>query len=105
MEKAQRDLSRLTKKIIQNKSGHRQTVYVKMGLPMKRKDSKVGDETGIVVEDNREKALPIHILKKECFEYAREHFQGKKIHQPGNRKGNNRFQRRLGGVENQVKIP
>jgi len=36
MEKAQRDLSRLTKKVIQNKSGHRQTIYVRVRLPMNK---------------------------------------------------------------------
>jgi hypothetical protein len=36
-------------------------------------------EKGTVIEADREKALSIHELKKECFDYARGHFQGKKF--------------------------
>jgi len=38
LEKAHRDISKLTRKVILNKDGHRQTVYVKLGLPIKGKE-------------------------------------------------------------------
>ena len=46
-------------------------------LPGKENRCKV--EKGKVIENNREKKLSIHELKKECFVYARNHFQGKKF--------------------------
>jgi hypothetical protein len=81
LEKAHRNLSKLTKKVITDKNGHRKTVYVKMGLPVRgttkaEKDGKMEDG---IVETDHEKGLSIHDLKKECFDYARTQFQGKKF--------------------------
>jgi hypothetical protein len=36
-------------------------------------------EKGKVIESDREKTQSIYELKKECFDYARNHFQGKKF--------------------------
>jgi hypothetical protein len=79
IEKARRDLSKLTTKVITDKNGHRRTVYVRLGLPVNGnlkagKDGKV--ESGLV-ETDHEKGLTDRELKKECFLYARENFQGK----------------------------
>jgi hypothetical protein len=49
------------------------TVYGKLGLPIK-KDSKVDN---VVTETDHEKGLTDRELKKECFLYAREKFQGR----------------------------
>ena len=43
MHKARRDLSKLVKKVIIDKNGHHKTVYVKLGLPVK-KDSRLAAE-------------------------------------------------------------
>jgi hypothetical protein len=63
------------------KNGHRQTVHVRLGLPVKgnSKIEKGGIMEGGIVETGHEKGLSIHDFKKECFDYAREHFQGKKF--------------------------
>jgi hypothetical protein len=43
------------------------------------KDDDKDDESNIA-ETEREKCLSIYELKKECFTYAKEHFQGKRFH-------------------------
>jgi hypothetical protein len=66
----------LTKIVIINKNGHKKTVYVRIGIPMMKENNA---RKGKVIETGREKALSIHELKKEYFDYARGHFQGKRF--------------------------
>jgi len=58
LEKAHRDISKLTRKVIINKDGHKQTVYVKLVLPMK--GEKVNDKRiteTVNMDQNRIKKL------------------------------------------------
>jgi len=72
LEKAYRDLSKLTKKVIIDKNGHKKTVYVKMGLPMK-KERKVENtsSTGRANELSFEMfGTPEQVVKMAKTEYA-----------------------------------
>jgi hypothetical protein len=69
-EKALRDFSRLRLKEVINKNGHRQMVYVRV-------EPYEGNKMNTVNETDEEKLLPDADLKRECFSYARRHFQGK----------------------------
>ena len=44
MQKARRDLSKLTPKVIIDKNGHYKTVYIKLGLPMKKESWDSSDQ-------------------------------------------------------------
>ncbi|MDR0475414.1 MAG: hypothetical protein LBH43_17295 [Treponema sp.] len=74
LAKAHRDISKLAPKVIIDKNGHARKVYVKLVLAVK-KEKRVEDSK--IIETEHEKCLSIYDLKKECFGYAREHFQGK----------------------------
>jgi hypothetical protein len=63
LEKA-RDLSKLTPKTITNKNGHRQTVYVRLGLPMKGNAKTEKDNRVAIDKDSTEQA---HELTLDMF--------------------------------------
>jgi hypothetical protein len=84
IEKAHKDFSKLTPKVIIDKNGHTKTIYVRMGLPIKENimtgtGNKVAGERVTLTESDMEKQLSNAELKKECFEYARKNFQGNKL--------------------------
>lgn len=55
-EKAYRDMSKLTRKIITDKNGHKKTVYVKLGLPIKNNGDK-SEKGDFVIKDNIPQAI------------------------------------------------
>jgi hypothetical protein len=82
MEKAHRDLSKLTKKVIIDKNGHKKTVYVRMQIPEKgdlsfEKKVAVIERQSTISETDAERNLSFDELRKACLVYAQKNLQGK----------------------------
>jgi hypothetical protein len=71
----------LNKKAVTGRNGHRKTVYVRLGLPVKKNNSQTEKSGKVekcgIAETGHEKGLADRELKNECFLYARRYFQGK----------------------------